>query len=553
MITELRLRSTAAAIAALALVPVGLSLSACSGDDTTSSAPTDAGTDASLAQDGTVPPGDGASESSVPGDASADSPLGTSDASDAGDAGVDAGPPPHSACVPGVAINAGSDPCANTLCNLADDFYCCTTSWDLSCAEVAHALCASECPADPADGGIAKFGGTTHAIAQVTSRDGAECAVSVEGDVWCWGFEDILGDGSEQQVFFPRKIVGLPVATASVAMAGDAICALGVDGAVRCWGRSPAGSATTPIVTPPSTPILASASAIAGDRLLGTTDSSFLCAVVAGSAKCWGTVGSTLGPGVPDPTTTPTTVDLSSVAPPSTYVTGVFAGAQDTCVLVGDGGTPLCWGANTTGMIGHSGFGGTAPVIAPLTCLPASNADGGPDDCANAIGGIVKIAIGGGSTCMLDTSNRVWCLGDNTDGQLGTGATGGAFPYPPGHRRVVGLRHLARRDARVRGTAGRVGAGRVLGIRRVGPAGPDHHGRRGVRLSSAGDRPVRCDGTHGLHWSHMCAQVRWHRLVLGIEHRESARNGERRCAVSHSGAGFVRIVPVNAPSRCEAR
>jgi hypothetical protein len=430
MITELRLRSTAAAIAALALVPVGLSLSACSGDDTTSSAPTDAGTDASLAQDGTVPPGDGASESSVPGDASADSPLGTSDASDAGDAGVDAGPPPHSACVPGVAINAGSDPCANTLCNLADDFYCCTTSWDLSCAEVAHALCASECPADPADGGIAKFGGTTHAIAQVTSRDGAECAVSVEGDVWCWGFEDILGDGSEQQVFFPRKIVGLPVATASVAMAGDAICALGVDGAVRCWGRSPAGSATTPIVTPPSTPILASASAIAGDRLLGTTDSSFLCAVVAGSAKCWGTVGSTLGPGVPDPTTTPTTVDLSSVAPPSTYVTGVFAGAQDTCVLVGDGGTPLCWGANTTGMIGHSGFGGTAPVIAPLTCLPASNADGGPDDCANAIGGIVKIAIGGGSTCMLDTSNRVWCLGDNTDGQLGTGATGGAFPYP---------------------------------------------------------------------------------------------------------------------------
>jgi alpha-tubulin suppressor-like RCC1 family protein len=148
-------------------------------------------------------------------------------------------------------------------------------------------------------------------------------------------------------------------------------------------------------------------------------------------------VDSTLGPDVPDPTITPSPVSLSGVAPPSVHVTNVFAGAEDTCVLVGDGGTPLCWGANTTGMLGHQGFGGTAPVVAPLTCLPAaSNEDGGAEDCANPISGIVKIAIGGGSTCLLDTSHTVWCLGDNTDGQLGRGATGGAFPYP---QAVAGL------------------------------------------------------------------------------------------------------------------
>jgi hypothetical protein len=406
------------------------SVSACSGDDTNPPLPVDAGADGSF--DATTS-FDGASEASVPEDAGGgDAPA---DASDASEPDADAGPAPHSACVPGGALDPGQDPCANTLCNMADDFYCCTESWDLSCAETAHALCASECPDDPADGGVTKFGGTSHLMAQLTSRDGAECAVSVEGDVWCWGFEDILGDGSEQGVSFPRKIVGLP-ATASVAMAGSAICALGVDHAVRCWGRSPAGSASTPVITPPSAPTLASASAIAGDRTLGAADSSFFCAVVAAGVQCWGTTDGTLGPGVTNPTAAPMPVSLSGVAAPSTQVTNVFAGAEDTCVLVGSGGTPLCWGANTTGMIGHNGFGGTAPVVVPLTCMPASNADGGPDDCANAIGGIVKVAIGGGSVCMLDTAGSVWCLGDNSEGELGTGTVGGAFPYP---QKVAGL------------------------------------------------------------------------------------------------------------------
>jgi alpha-tubulin suppressor-like RCC1 family protein len=86
-------------------------------------------------------------------------------------------------------------------------------------------------------------------------------------------------------------------------------------------------------------------------------------------------------------------------------------------------------------MLGHSGFGGAAPVVARLTCLPASNAgdggssDGGQSDCANSIEGIVKIAIGAASLCLLDSSHTVRCLGDNTDGELGVGTTGGAFPY----------------------------------------------------------------------------------------------------------------------------
>ncbi len=350
-----------------------------------------------------------------------------------GSLGTEAGAPDastasHSPCIPGGALDPASDPCASTLCVQGDDFYCCQATWDLSCVATAHILCPSECPGGPDDGGVGGFGGTAHSMTQITSRDGAECAVSVEGDVWCWGLEDILGDGSEQTVPFPRKLVGLPVATRAVAMAGDGICALGVDDGVRCWGRAPvASTTTTPVVTPPSTPYLSSASAIAGDRILGQAGSSFVCALVSGGVECWGAAPGTLGPGVLDPTSKPTSVQLEEAGVVTSPVTAVAAGGDDTCLLVGDAGVPLCWGANTMGMLGHAGSGDSGAV--PVTCLPA-NGDGGGDDCANAMNGVVKVSVGATSLCVLKAGGQVLCLGDNTSGQLGIGTDGGSFPYP---------------------------------------------------------------------------------------------------------------------------
>jgi hypothetical protein len=370
--------------------------------------------------DGGAPRTDAADEADAPDVAD------SADSADAADAST-----VHSPCVPGAALDPSVDTCAATLCepSVGSDAYCCTTTWDLSCVAVARSHCASACPGGPLDGGVPAFGGKAHGIAQLASRDDALCAVSVEGDVWCWGAENILGDGAEQPVSFPRRMIGLPVPTRTVAMTADAVCALGTDAALRCWGHFPiaSASASQPVLTPPSTPILTGVTAVAGDRGL-VAQNDFVCAATAsGGVRCWGATSSTLGPGVGSLTSIPTSVDLSRAdAGP---VTEIFAGGAATCALTGDAGVALCWGDNATGMLGHGGLGASPPVLS-LGCLPASDADGGPDDCENPLRGITKLALGTSSLCALASDHAVLCLGSDALGALGAGLDGGLFPAP---------------------------------------------------------------------------------------------------------------------------
>ena len=75
--------------------------------------------------------------------------------------------------------------------------------------------------------------------------------------------------------------------------------------------------------------------------------------------------------------------------------------APHTCALATDG-TVWCWGL---------GVQGAAPT--PV-----------------AIDGVVatSISAGGFHTCVLATDGSAWCWGDDSSGQLGIGATGGATP-----------------------------------------------------------------------------------------------------------------------------
>jgi alpha-tubulin suppressor-like RCC1 family protein len=181
------------------------------------------------------------------------------------------------------------------------------------------------------------------------------------------------------------------------------------------------------VLLPPVDPLLTGIAAAAGDRGVVLGNDSLCVATSDAGALCWGETTTTLGPGSNPPTTIPTPVDLSA-STVGQNVSGVFAGGGATCVLVGNG-TPLCWGANATGMLGHEAFGAT-DASAPLACLPASDDDGGPDDCANALAGVVKIAIGPTSLCFLDSSQSVRCMGSDADGALGAGLDGGAFTAP---------------------------------------------------------------------------------------------------------------------------
>ncbi len=187
------------------------------------------------------------------------------------------------------------------------------------------------------------------------------CATQVDGSIWCWGdnTHGQLGDGTTTGGSNPRW-VELSTAVTGVATGDAHTCVVAADGGVWCWGRNHFGQL--------------------GD----------------------GTVGNRAGP-------TPVTLPGLAVA--------VTAGFAHTCAI-GTGGQAWCWGSNETGQLG---IGNTIPD----TCgSPAVSCAKSPQ-AVEGLTGVQVITAGGtaaGShSCASLEDRSVWCWGDNSEEQLGTG------------------------------------------------------------------------------------------------------------------------------------
>jgi alpha-tubulin suppressor-like RCC1 family protein len=101
----------------------------------------------------------------------------------------------------------------------------------------------------------------------------------------------------------------------------------------------------------------------------------------------------------------PTPVDLSALG----SVQKVAAGGDNTCAVITGGGV-FCWGANDHGQLGDVVESGVTYSANPTRISVPTAKD---------------IAVGVGHACALVTEgahNAVWCWGDNSAGQLGTGS-----------------------------------------------------------------------------------------------------------------------------------
>lgn len=193
------------------------------------------------------------------------------------------------------------------------------------------------------------------------------CAVTLDGDVWCWGANDHgnLGVAPTGETCTATVIPGTPIACSTtpvratevgtaaglpvtdVTVGAQHTCALGHEGAVYCWGANAEGQL--------------------GSGVLGGADAIEPVRVLDGAID-------------------------------------VEAGTHHTCALLSDGRV-ACWGRDSGAQLGDGGGGArSSPVYAS-----------GIDDA-------VALAVADQHACVLLSTGEVMCWGADGRGQLGDGS-----------------------------------------------------------------------------------------------------------------------------------
>ena len=259
------------------------------------------------------------------------------------------------------------------------------------------------------------------------------CAVTLDGDVWCWGANNSgqIGTGttSDDPVLGPQQVkTPVSVEFTEVSAGGDYhTCAVTTDGGVWCWGAGGLfvgnGTSGDDVLTPVKAKIPESV------VVTGISAGSYhTCAVTAdGGVWCWGSNGvgqvgngTQVGP-VLEPEKVTALVGYN--------VTGITAGYAHTCAMTADGGV-WCWGHNDYGQVGNRTQIGPVLVPSKVTALDVPQLEVAADAALKDGYNVTEIAAGGYHTCAVTADGGVWCWGANWGGQVGNGTQVGPVLEP---------------------------------------------------------------------------------------------------------------------------
>ncbi len=180
-------------------------------------------------------------------------------------------------------------------------------------------------------------------------------------------------------------------------------CWLDDAGAAHCWGDNFFGQLGTGVSGSEHTP-----SRVAGDvRFRALTAGLFhTCGLTdEGAVHCW---GNNSGGGLGNESTRMSATMVATIGAPR--LRSIDAGGLHTCGLT-DGGVAHCWGLNASGQIGVRT---SRHVCGGAPC----------DLTPSPVGGdltLASITAGANHTCGITHEGTLYCWGDNTWGQLGTG------------------------------------------------------------------------------------------------------------------------------------
>ena len=358
---------------------------------------------------------------------------------------------------------------------------------------------------------------STLGIYQVSSGKRHTCALTTDQRAYCWGsnFQGMLGIGTSQDFAgTPTPVVG----TRQYRQIGTGdfhTCAVAANYRAFCWGDNWTGQLGDGSTTTAAAPVL-----VGGGRQFRQIDMgyAFTCGVTYSDQRvyCWGYnhLGQ-LGDGTE-----------TSRGTPAPILNGkkfrqVSAGQYHACGVT-TANEAYCWGWDRDGQVGNDLLRGhrTKPVLVA----------GGRQ--------FRQVDAGESHTCGVTTTNRVYCWGNNENGQLGVSGAGDRLTPVA----VTGGLSFSRVSAGRFHTCGETPTNLAYCW------GRDAEGQLGDGGSSESFRPVRVAG--GLHWAqlsagghHTCGKTEssvaycWGVNNFGVLGQETIAIGAvRRTPVAVSGA-----------------
>lgn len=282
---------------------------------------------------------------------------------------------------------------------------------------------------------VATSTGMSEQVAQIAAGNKHTCALTISGDVYCWGSNASgqLGIGLiSPESLTPVRVTGVgayagrPVTKLVTTAYSDSTCVITTTSAgprAYCWGANQDGQLGDGTTTARTSAIAVSTAGVLSGK--NVTDISIsaatntgapahACAVASGLAYCWGagTEGA-LGHNSTSNSLVPVAVYTAGVLSAKT-VLEINVGFAHACVTAKDASgnvAPYCWGRGTAGQLGNGGASNSSVPVA------VSVLAGGLQ------GRVVGVLKGGGNRGCVIADSTTYCWGMNFIGQLGDGTT----------------------------------------------------------------------------------------------------------------------------------